>query len=74
MAHIAEEQRDYSADVREQDASGRRHHRVEGRVRFARDSLPGQRHALPAGALPGPSLEPHGDENRDPPKAPTPPP
>lgn len=49
--------------------------RVEHRIGTARDSLPGQRDALPEGAL-GRSLpDPQGDENRDPPpNAPTPPP
>jgi hypothetical protein len=47
---------------------------VEQRVRAARDSLPGQRDALPQGALGGLPPDPQGDENRDPPpNAPTPP-
>jgi hypothetical protein len=47
---------------------------VEQRIRYARDSLPGQRDALPQGALGGLPPEPQGDENRDPPPyAPTPP-
>jgi hypothetical protein len=74
MAHRAEEQRDYSPNMREQNPPAHRSRRVERRLRSACDSLPGQRHALPAGALPRLSLEPQGDENRDPPKAPTPPP
>jgi hypothetical protein len=48
---------------------------VEQRVCAARDSLPGQRDALPECALDGVPPDPQGDENRDaPPKAPTPPP
>jgi hypothetical protein len=48
---------------------------VEHRIRTARDSLPGQRDALPEGALGGAPTMPQGDENRDPPpNAPTPPP
>ena len=46
--------------------------RVEHRVSTARDSLPGQRDALPQGALGGLPPDPQGDENRDPPpNAPT---
>lgn len=37
------------------------------------DSLPGQRAALRRGALREEHAEPQGDENRDPPSAPTPP-
>jgi hypothetical protein len=49
--------------------------RVEGRIRNARDSLPGIRDALPKGALGGVPTDPQGDENRDPPAgAPTSPP
>jgi hypothetical protein len=47
---------------------------VEQRVRNARDSLPGERDALPPGALPEPNQDPHGDENREPVKPPMPPP
>src|SRR4051794_31835778 len=47
---------------------------VEQRIRFAKDSLPGQRDGLPEGALRGLPPEPQGDENREPPPyAPTPP-
>lgn len=56
------------------DKAGRRLNRVEQRVREARDSLPGERDALPPGTLPEPQLGPHGDENRDPSRPPTPPP
>ena len=50
-------------------------HVVENRLRTAHDSLPGQRDALPPGALGGMPADPQGDENRDPPaNAPTPPP
>jgi hypothetical protein len=42
--------------------------RIAKRVRDARDSLPGERDALSPGTLPGPTLEPHGDENREPAK------
>jgi hypothetical protein len=45
---------------------------VEERVKTSRDSLPGQRDALPEGALGGVPAEPQGDENRSPPaNAPT---
>jgi hypothetical protein len=47
-------------------------HRVEQRINSARDSLPGQRNDLPAGALDRLPAEPQGDENREPPaNAPT---
>lgn len=46
--------------------------RVEQRISNARDSLPGERNALPPGALGGIPQDPQGDENRDPPaNAPT---
>ena len=49
--------------------------RVEDRVRFARDSLPGRRDGLPRGALGCVPRDPQGDENREPPpEAPTIPP
>jgi hypothetical protein len=49
--------------------------RVERRINSARDSLPGERNDLPAGALGGVPAEPQGDENREPPpNAPTIPP
>ncbi len=48
--------------------------RVERRARDASDSLAGERDALPAGTLPGPITEPHGDEHREPVRLPTPPP
>jgi hypothetical protein len=51
-----------------------RRDRVAQRVRNARDSLPGERDTLPPGTLPEPKQEPHGDENREPVKPPTPPP
>ncbi|MGA3398630.1 MAG: hypothetical protein ABSC95_05370 [Acetobacteraceae bacterium] len=35
---------------------------VAQRVRAARDSLPGERDALPPGTLPGHTSEPQGDE------------
>jgi hypothetical protein len=54
--------------------AGRRPSRVEQRVRDSRDSLPGERDALPPGSLPIPTTEPHGDENREPGKPPVPPP
>ncbi len=38
------------------------------------DGMPGERAALPPGSLPGVFDEPHGDENRDPPRLPTIPP
>lgn len=43
---------------------------------FIRDSdgMPNQREALPPGTLPGTFADPQGDENRDPPCRPTPPP
>ncbi len=41
--------------------------RVEQRIRESRDSLPGQRDALPPKALGGIPPTPQGDENRDPP-------
>ena len=41
--------------------------RIEERLRFARDSLPGQRDGLPEGTLGGLPTDPQGDENRDPP-------
>jgi hypothetical protein len=41
--------------------------RLEERIRTSRDSLPGRRNALPAGALGGLPPEPQGDENREPP-------
>lgn len=46
---------------------------VERRVRDARDSLPGERDALPPGTLPAQPPEPQGDENREPTKPPMPP-
>jgi hypothetical protein len=52
----------------------RRPARVAQRVRDAKDSLPGERDALPSGTLPDPSWDPHGDENREPAKPPMPPP
>lgn len=52
----------------------RRPARVEQRVRDARDSLPGERDALPPGSLPQPMTESHGDENREPARPPVPPP
>jgi hypothetical protein len=62
-------------DVPPPRGSQRNPTRVEQRVRRARDSLPGQRNALPEGALGGLPPDPQGDENRDPPpNAPTPPP
>lgn len=46
--------------------------RIERRVRFGRDSLPGQRNDLPEGALGRLPTDPQGDENRTPPpNAPT---
>jgi hypothetical protein len=54
--------------------TSRRPGRVEQRVRDARDSLPGEREALPPGSLPQPKTEPHGDENREPVRPPVPPP
>jgi hypothetical protein len=47
---------------------------VDQRIRNARDSLPGERDALPPGTLPARPPEPQGDENREPTKPPTPPP
>jgi hypothetical protein len=47
---------------------------VTRRVNNARDSLPGERNALPAGSLPDQVSGPQGDENREPAKPPTPPP
>ena len=44
-----------------------RRKRVERRISGARDSLPGERHDLPADALPKLPAEPQGDENREPP-------
>lgn len=62
-------------DVAPRRGSQRNPTGVEQRVRTARDSLPGQRDALPEGALGGLPPDPQGDENRDPlPNAPTPPP
>lgn len=54
--------------------AGHRPGRVEQRVRGARDSLPGERDALPPGSLPEPMTKSHGDENREPAKPPSPPP
>lgn len=54
--------------------TGRRPGSVAQRVREARDSLPGERDALPPGTLPERPPEPQGDENREPVKPPTPPP
>ncbi len=53
--------------------SERKHrHRVEERIRSARDSLPGQRNDLPQGTLDRLPPDPQADENRDPPpNAPT---
>jgi hypothetical protein len=46
--------------------------RVGQRIASARDSLPGERNDLPAGALGGLPVDPQGDENRRPPaNAPT---
>jgi hypothetical protein len=53
--------------------AGRRPDSVGQRVRDARDSLPGERDALPPGTLPENKVEPHGDENREPAKPPRPP-
>ena len=48
---------------------------VEERIGNARDSLPGERDALPPDALGGMPVDPQADENRDPPpSAPAPPP
>jgi hypothetical protein len=47
---------------------------VAQRLRDARDSLPGERDALPPGTLPEHPPEPQGDENREPTKPPMPPP
>ena len=58
------------SDGRERGQPGR----VEQRVRNARDSLPGQRDALPQGTLRERPPEPQGDENRQPTKPPMPPP
>lgn len=45
---------------------------VEERLNSASDRLPGQRNALPAGALRGMPADPQSDENRQPPEnAPT---
>jgi hypothetical protein len=60
------------AQVRKE--ADRRPGRVQQRVRDSRDSLPGERDALPPGTLPRPNQEPHGDENREPAKPPMPPP
>jgi hypothetical protein len=54
------------------DTTPKKAGRVEQRITQARDSLPGERNALPAGTLPGMPAEPQGDENREPPaNAPT---
>jgi len=46
--------------------------RVEQKIRFSRDTLPGQRDGLVEGSLGGMPTDPQGDENRDPPRnAPT---
>lgn len=46
--------------------------RIERRMQPQRDRLPGQRNALPEGALGGLPTDPQGDENRTPPpNAPT---
>jgi hypothetical protein len=57
-----------------QSDAGRRPGRVEQRMQHARDSLPGERDALPAGTLRDHLPEPQGDENREPTKPPMPPP
>jgi hypothetical protein len=54
--------------------AGRRPGSVARRVNHARDSLPGERNALPAGSLPDHTSGPQGDENREPAKPPMPPP
>jgi hypothetical protein len=59
--------------MRPEDDARRRPGRVAQRVREARDSLPGERDALPPGTLPEPNSEPQGDENREPVKPPMPP-
>jgi hypothetical protein len=56
------------------DRTSRQPDKVANRVRDARDSLPGERDALPPGSLPATNQEPHGDEHREPVKLPTPPP
>ena len=52
----------------------RRPNRGEQRISRSRDSLPGERDALPAGTLRDRPPDPQGDEHRDPVKPPTPPP
>lgn len=56
------------------EEAGRKPGSVAQRINNARDSLPGERNALPPGTLPGHSSEPQGDENRQPVRPPTPPP
>jgi len=47
---------------------------VAGRIRNPHGSVPGGRDGLPAGTLRERPPEPQGDENREPPRPPMPPP
>jgi hypothetical protein len=51
----------------DKESHGARSRRVERKIPTARDSPPGERNDLPAGALDGLPAEPQGDENREPP-------
>jgi hypothetical protein len=57
-----------------QDRERKQPSRAAQRICDARDSLPGQRDALPQGSLRELPPDPQGDENREPVKPPMPPP